>query len=274
MTERDHQLWADRIHEAHISGSVLPAISNGADLSIADAYRIQQLLTERRLAGGATQVGWKIGYTSAAMRQQMRIEEPNFAPLTDSMVQPESGNLPSSFTQPMVEPEIALRMIDDLPPDCSLTQAAAAVGSAHAALEIVDSVWVDYRFSLADNTADGSSAAAVVVGRRLPHPVKGLDRVDVSLFRNNVRVGAGRGADAHGHPLNALRWLSGALARHHRMIRAGDIVITGGLTSAVPIRGGDLVRAVFDTDVEVTTSLPMRRHPFTAAAGRPADHRP
>ena len=248
--------WAERIDRAHRARALLEPISNKGTLSIAQAYRIQRLLTARRLAAGATLVGWKLGYTAAAMRQQMRVNEPNFGPLTSQMLLADGESPPPSLTQPRVEPEIAVRLITDLPPDCTLAQAAAAVGSAHAALEIVDSVWIDYQFTLADNTADGSSAAAVVIGPELPSRDH-LDHVEVKLLRNGVPVGTGRGADALGHPLQALCWLARALPQQDNTVRAGDIVITGGLTSAVPLRPGDVIRATFGKDIEVSTSLPL-----------------
>ncbi len=188
----------------------------------------------------------------------MRVNDPNLGPLTSQMLLVDGACPPRSLTQPRVEPEIAVRLIADLPPDCSLAQAAAAVGAAHAALEIVDSVWIDYQFTLADNTADGSSAAAVVIGPELPSSDHlDLDRVEVNLLRNGAPVGTGRGADAMGHPLQALCWLARALSQQDNTIRAGDIIITGGLTSAVPLRPGDVIRATFGTDIEASTSLPL-----------------
>jgi 2-keto-4-pentenoate hydratase len=248
--------WAERIDHAHRAGQLLEPISNERAISLPQAYRIQRLLTARRVASGASLVGWKLGYTSAAMREQMRVDDPNFGPLTSQMLLADGASPPPALTQPRVEPEIAVRLADDLPPDCSLAQAAAAVGSAHAALEIVDSVWIDYRFTLADNTADGSSAAAVVIGPELASRDH-LDRVEVNLFRNSANVGTGYGADALGHPLAALCWLARALSPQGDTVRAGDTVITGGLTRAVPLQPGDVVRATFGTDVEVSTSLPL-----------------
>ena len=142
LDQQDLHAWADRIHEAHQSGLLLQPISDQVELSLADAYNIQSLLTERRLAAGASRIGWKLGYTSDAMRHQMGVTEPNLGPLLSSMLLI-SGPVPSTFTQPRVEPEIALRMAADLPPQCSFFEAAEAVGAAHAALEIVDSVWAD-----------------------------------------------------------------------------------------------------------------------------------
>jgi 2-keto-4-pentenoate hydratase len=193
------------------------------------------------------------------MRQQMNIAEPNHGPLTSAMLLPNDTVLPGSLTQPRVEPEVALVLAANLPADCSTAQAAAAIGSVRAALEVVDSVWIDYRFTLADNTADGSSAAAVVVGPELGD-VQSSDRVRVELFGNGRPVGVGQGADAFGHPLQALRWLARALEAQGEGIRAGDVVITGGLTAAVPIARGEVVTAVFDrADLGSAVEVSVRR---------------
>ena len=120
----------------------------------------------------------------------------------------------------------------------------ACCSRAHAALEIVDSVWVDYEFDVEHNTADGSSAAGVVIGPELPLDV--LGEVEVRLVSGGTEVGRGRGSDAAGHPAQALAWLVEALLDHPRGLRAGDVVITGGLTAAVPVDPGGSVHATFD----------------------------
>ena len=73
--------------------------------------------------------GWKLGYTSVVMRQQMHVSEPNLAPLTSNVLVTDGGFPTLTLAQPRVEPEIALQLIADLPADCSLEQVAGAVGS-------------------------------------------------------------------------------------------------------------------------------------------------
>ena len=52
------------------------------DLDEADAYAIQAALLERR---GGTRVGYKLGFTSAAMREQMGVAHPNSGVLLASV---------------------------------------------------------------------------------------------------------------------------------------------------------------------------------------------
>src|SRR5204862_3984171 len=102
-----------------------------------------------------------------------------------------------------------------------------------ACLEIVDSVWSGYRFTLEDNTADGSSAAWVVVGP--PLPVSDLASLPVELSVDGEVVERGTGAAASGHPAAGVAWLAERLAARGQALEPGDLVITGGLTSAHPL---------------------------------------
>ncbi len=231
---------ASDIDDARLSGRTLST----ADVLVGDlttAYRVQDALTARRIGRGARAVGWKLGYTSAVMRQQMGIDEPNWGPLLDSMLLEQGAMLPPGLLQPRVEPEIGLVLDRDVDTALDVGAALASCREAVVVLEVVDSVWTDYRMDLEHNTADGSSASHVVVGPALPLGV--LDSVSVTLLRNGTVVGTGHGRDALGHPAAALGWLAGALAVLGRRLRAGDLVLTGGLTRAVPIEFGDVVQA-------------------------------
>jgi 2-keto-4-pentenoate hydratase len=222
------------------------------DLDLPAAYAVQNALTQRRLAEGRTQVGHKLGYTSVAMRQQMGIAEANFGPLLDDMMLAD-GALAVGFLQPRVEPEIAVVLGTDLyATEPSLDQVAAAIREVRACLEIVDSIWQDYRFTLEQNTADGSSAAGVVLGPTIDIDPIRCDGVTVTLFDGETAVAHATGAAASGHPLLGLVWLCTQLARLGRGLRAGDVVITGGLTAALALRPGATVRAAFGNAIDVT----------------------
>jgi 2-keto-4-pentenoate hydratase len=243
---------ARSILTAHETGLLLDA----ADFPIPeeDAYRVQALVLSDRLARGETRAGWKLGYTSEAMRRQMGIASPNVGMLTDRMILDDGATLPDAVGQPRVEPEIALILRDDVLEALEPGSLRAHVASAHMALEVVDSVWLDYRFSWAQNTADGSSAAFVVIGPALD--TTDLASIDVILERNGECQGSGRGADAMGDPLVALEWLSAYLLARGEALRGGDIVITGGLTAAVPVLPGDVVRGVFGDGAVSVRRLP------------------
>ena len=104
------------------------------------------------------------------------------------------ATLPGGGLQPRVEPEIGLRLRSRLVAPCSVDDALAACGTALACLEIVDSVWSGYRFTIEDNTADGSSAAWVAVGPELP--MDDLPSLSVTLSVDGAVMERSTGAAA------------------------------------------------------------------------------
>lgn len=228
---------------AHDARITIDPISDHVDLTMVDAYAVQSLLTDERRRRGERIVGWKLGYTSLAMREQMGVAEPNFGPLTDAMLLVDGADVAGRYTQPRVEPEVALRFERNVEPGADRAGVLAAVGQAFAALEVVDSVWTDYRFRIEDNTADGSSAAGVVIGRELP--LDGIVDVAVRLTVDGEPAGTGHGRDASGHPADGVVWLVDQLATRGEYVRAGDIVITGGLTSAAALSPSVTICAEF-----------------------------
>ena len=255
--------WARTIWAARCEGRTLDADATLGSPDLATAYAIQRELTALRLAAGERVIGWKLGYTSAVMRQQMGIDRPNFGPLTDAMLlQPDDG-VAQRFTQPRVEPEIGLSLrtaIDARGADVDRHTVAAAVSQALACLEIVHSTWTGYRFTLEQNTADHSSTGQVVVGPPLPlADLMQLDAVRVVLSSGQQELGRGVGADADGHPLDAVARLARELARIDMRLEPGDLVITGGLTAACPLAPGARLSARFSVGDAGSADVSVRR---------------
>jgi 2-keto-4-pentenoate hydratase len=254
------------LHRARTGRTLLDGSREATDLSLDEAYAVQDRLTALRLGEGRRPVGWKLGYTSAVMREQMGVDAPNHGPLLDDMLLDGTvldgaaphGAEAAGHLHPRVEPEIGIVLARDLAgTDLGIADVAAAVAEVRACLEVVDSIWLDYRFTAAQNTADGSSASGVVVG-----PVLDVDPVEchaipVELVGNDGAVLAtATSAAAGGHPLLGVTWLAGELAARGRGLRAGELVITGGLTAAVPLRPGHALSARFGGGTAVAVRRP------------------
>jgi len=226
------------------------------------AYAVQDSLTRRRLARGDALVGWKLGYTTEAMRVQMGIAAPNFGPLLASMHV--GATLPATI-HPRVEPEIALILDRDPGPQASAEHVLACCRAAHLALEVVDSVWWGYRFDLVHNTADGSSAAGFALGDALPLDVDGTWQV--SLVRQPAEEPGwdhpgdeapdDTGSASMRAAAESVAWLATELASRPAGLAPGDIVLTGGLTRAHELLPGDDVVATARASDGTTASVSL-----------------
>jgi len=250
MNDAEVKRWAERLVAARDERRTIDPISDTLPLTMAEAYAIQGHVTRARLDRGQRIVGWKLGYTSLAMREQMGVAEPNFGPLTDAMILGSGDTVDPALTQPRVEPEIAIRFARPVDPGATLADVLAAADAALACLEVVNSIYTGYRFKIADNTADQSSAAQVVLGPPLPS-LDGLDRVRVRLEHVDGTSMEATGAAASGHPAAGVVWLAEQLGARGRRIEAGDVVITGGLTRALSLAPGESICGVFDDTLTV-----------------------
>ena len=259
--EGDRAAWSvervvDILLQAERDGHDITRLTDEWDgLDLATAYRAQRILIARRLASGETKVGVKLGLTSRAKQQRMGITSPLTGVLTDAMVLAAGEPVPfGGLIHPRIEPEIVFVMRSPLEgPGVTAAAALAAIGSVHAGLEVIDSRFRDFSFALPDVVADNASSSRFTVsatGVAAP----GLDLVleACALRKNGVVVDTATGAAVQGNPLEALALAANDLATRGEAIKAGDLVLTGGLTDAIFVEPGDEVSAEFTSLGTVT----------------------
>jgi 2-keto-4-pentenoate hydratase len=249
VSEMDRRELADVLRGAERDRvAVEPLTGQVPELTIEDAYAIQSLNVDRRLAEGGVLHGRKVGLTSKPMQDLLGVDEPDFGALLDDMFVEEGDDVPlEELLQPRVEAEIVFVMARDLTgPGVTVNAALAAVAGALPALEIIDSRIADWEIKLVDTVADNASSARVVLGGRLT-PLEGLDLrlVGMALSRNGEPVESGAGAAVLGNPIRCVAWLANRLSDFGASLRAGDVVLAGSLHRALPLSAGDVIRAEF-----------------------------
>ncbi|MEX2969639.1 2-keto-4-pentenoate hydratase [Streptomyces sp. C184] len=238
---------AARLDEAARRGEVTAQPSQAAPLSVADAYAVQELAVARRLERGERLVGVKMGFTSRQKMAQMGVDEVIWGRLTSAMLVPEGDRIaPDHFIHPRVEPEVAFLVGGDIPPGAPPEAITSAVTAVAPALEIIDSRYADFRFTLADVVADNASAAGFVLGTWRPVPPS-LDCLGVLLEVDGRTAETGATASILGDPWRSLVAAARLTGRAGMPLRAGWVVLAGGATAAVPLRPGAQVRAVVES---------------------------
>ena len=240
---------AERLNSAERERKAIdpPAAQNG--LSAADAYRIQMINVERRVAAGRRIVGRKVGLTSIAMQKMFGVNEPDFGHLFDDMVLSSGDECRvSALMLPRVEPEIAFVLSRELRgPGITRANVIAATEYVTPALEIIDTRLRDWKITLADTIADNASSARVVLGEtKTPVSKYDLASVAMKLEKNGIAVEEGVGAAVLGHPAEPVAWLANKLAEFGQTLPAGSIIIPGALCRAVEVVAGDSITARYD----------------------------
>ncbi|PKP90703.1 MAG: 4-oxalocrotonate decarboxylase [Alphaproteobacteria bacterium HGW-Alphaproteobacteria-14] len=212
------------------------------ELSVADAYQIQKLSVDCRLARGERRIGVKMGLTSRAKMQQVGVEEVVWGRLTDAMLIEEGTALSfARFVHPRVEPEVAFLMKAPLSGKVTAAAALAAVEAIAPAMEIIDSRYENFKFALSDVIADNASASGLVIGS-WNDPSMDFSNLGVILEIDGQVLEVGSTAAILGHPLRSLVAAARLVAAAGEDIAAGDIVMAGGITAAPNLAPGQTIR--------------------------------
>jgi 2-oxopent-4-enoate/cis-2-oxohex-4-enoate hydratase len=225
--------------------TVEPLTNRFPDLSIEQAYRIQQRMIDRRLKDGERIVGKKIGVTSAAVMNMLGVHQPDFGYLTDAMIVNQGEAIDTAtLIQPKAEGEIAFVLKRDLMgPGVSVADVLAATECVMPCFEIVDSRIRDWKIKIGDTVSDNASCGVFVLGDRAVSPMDvDLHTCGMVLEKNSEIVATGAGAAALGSPLNAVAWLANTLGSLGIGLKAGEVVLSGALAAMFPAQKGDFFR--------------------------------
>ncbi len=239
----DHQIARRRC--------ALPEALRPRDL--AEGYAVQDRLHALYAEGGfGALAGWKIALTTRVMQELVGVDHPCEGAIFSTGVRRGRATVPArDHVRIGGEAEIAVRLGRDLPAagaPYDRDAVAGAVAACMAAVEIVDDGDVDYdRFDAPFLVAANGFNRGCVLGPE----VTGWRRLDLAALRGRMTVGdelvgEGSGADVLGHPLEALAWLANSLVGRGRMLRAGEVVLTGSVVATRWLDPGETLTVVIE----------------------------
>lgn len=227
------------------------------EMELEDGYTVQRASMDRRKARGESVMGMKMGLTSQAKMDQMDVHNPIYGHLTDAMEVGDGETIDHArFCHPRVEPELAFVLSEDLSGDVGPREAMSTVGAVHPALEVIDSRYRDFEFTLVDVVADNASSSAFVLGSMPPSP-EALDLANLGMVMsiNGGVEETGSSAAILEHPARSLAALSTMLDERGEGLEAGQVVLAGAATGAVFIEPGDHVSLEVDSLGKVAFSV-------------------
>lgn len=238
MNEERIAALAERVDTAAHRAQAIPQFANEEGLREAEAYAVQAASIARRVQRGERRTGVKMGFTSRAKMVQMGVDDMIWGRLTDAMA--EGDGAPVSlrrFVHPRVEPELAFLLAKPLPANVSLPEALEAVAAIAPALEIIDSRFDNFKFTLGDVIADNASSSGYVIGP-WRESRQDLSNLGLVMSINGAARQVGSTAGILGNPLRSLVAAARLSAAAGEPLQAGWLVMAGGATAAEPLRPG------------------------------------
>lgn len=245
MTEEKINKYGEELYASLKSCEPIEALTaRESDITIKDAYMIQDVLIKKRIAkDGSHIIGKKIGVTSKAVMNLLGVDRPDFGYLLSDMIYNDGDVIDVSKTmiQPKAEGEIAFVLKEDLQgPGVTVSDVIKATKFVMPCFEIVDSRVKDWKIKIQDTVADNASCGYIVFGGRAVdiHDVD-LVTCGMTLECNGELLQTGAGAASMGSPVNAVAWLANTLGELGVGLKAGEVILSGALSGMVPIKSGD-----------------------------------
>jgi 2-oxo-3-hexenedioate decarboxylase len=245
----DHHHWARYLQRAVDDRREVQGIgAQIGELSLEDAYAIQDALIAEKMFRGDSLGGAKLGLTSKAKQQQMGVDEPAYGWVPASTLLGAHAEVPiGELIHPRAEPEFVFVMGADLDdPNCTADQVLDATERVVGGIEIIDSRYEAFKFTLPDVIADNTSAARALIGDVgvAPREVD-LASVECTFTVDGEVRGTATGAALLGDPAACVAMLVRHLARSGRGLRAGWIVLAGAPLGAEPLGVGTTATAEY-----------------------------
>ncbi len=249
MKDQELKDLARALHRAEIEGHPIDPLTDAyPDLTVEDAYAIQKEVLRQKSKQASQVRGRKVGFTSPAVQQMLGMDEPGYGYLLDSGAVANGGQVSfDRLLQPKVEAEIAFVLKDRLRgPGLTIPDVLSATDYLVPAFEIIDSRIRDWRIKSVDTIADNASHGLFVIGdTRLAVNKVDLPGTQMELEKNGEVVATGTGKAVLGNPALSVVWLANKLSEVGGQLEAGEVILSGSLSTPLAVSKGDVVRATF-----------------------------
>jgi 2-oxo-3-hexenedioate decarboxylase len=151
------------------------------------------------------------------------------------------------YSDPKIEPEIMFGLARAPSPGMDDAALLTCISWVAHGYEMVQSIYPDWKFSPPDAVIVDGHHAALLIGRR--HEIgtdagawlRALTSFEVELFCDGKLMDKGHALNVLEGPLSTIRYLMDLLARDgdNPPLTAGEIISTGTLTRALPVKPGE-----------------------------------
>ena len=251
MTVPPSDIAAEILAASAARRQIVPFSERVTSFDLDTAYQVTAALRRQRQARGENPVGRKIGFTNRRIWAEYGVHAPIWGDMYDTTLKPlgSDGVVElSPLLEPRLEPEIAFGIAR--PPQAGMDEAAllGCIDWIAHGFEIVQSIYPGWRFAAADTVAAYGLHGAYRIGPRYRlrdyanvNWLAALATFEIELSRDGALMDRGKAADVLDGPLSALRHLVELLAKDsaNAPLAAGEIVTTGTVTRAFPVRPGE-----------------------------------
>tara|TARA_A100001015_G_scaffold22212_1_gene25229 strand:- start:6849 stop:7655 length:807 start_codon:yes stop_codon:yes gene_type:complete len=256
----DIDYYAEMVLEARDMSTQIPCLTSLSNsFSVKEAYSIAERIFRKRLKRGQKVVGRKIGFTNTTIWKEYNVNAPIWGPIySTSVFQNLECFCLDGLLEPRIEPEIVFKLGKIPTIQMSEEEVFSCISHYSCGFEIVHSIFKNWKFLAADTVAAFALHECLIHGefiRIKPNDRKALlekfKSFKVQLFCDGKLIDKGSSLNIlDGGPVKALCTLVQMLSESTSFLdfQVGEIISTGTLTNAFPIKPGEVWLAQSDRD--------------------------
>lgn len=207
-------------------------------LSINEAYEVQDLVTQKRIAAGEKTTGFKVGCTSQAIRKQFGLTEPIHAKLFYPTTTTNQDFFDcSNYINCAIEPEMVLKIGERLQgKDLSDRALIRAIDYVSPGIEIHEfNFWIKPP-TIQELICSGGIHTGLIIGNQKISPeALNFREEEFKVYKNKSLVTSAPASEIMGGPLHSLRWLINHLTERGLSLEKGSLVIPGSPVELISI---------------------------------------
>lgn len=196
-------------------------------------------------------IGYKAGLTNPAVQKRFNYDQPVWGKLYEGMVLRNGAVVEAGFgARPLFEADMLVRV-----KSTAINQAKTPMDVLQAIDQVIPFIELPDLVVQAPPKLNGPAVSAINVGARLgvagaPIAVPATraeryamldalrDMTVVLADGSGAELGKGKGSDILEHPLNAVVWLAGALAKEGLAMKPGELISLGSFSPLLPPKPG------------------------------------
>lgn len=263
LAKTDRTALVDRLADDVLAAldarrQIVPLSDRYSGFDLDAANEVNARVCFRRRARGERPIGRKLGFTNRNIWEEYKVYAPIWSYMYDTTVR-DAGPDPvrfevASVIEPRLEPEITLGLARAPEPGMDEVALLECIDFVAHGFEIVQSLFPGWKFAAADTVAGFGLHGALLLGPRLAvtdaNRVVWLERLrtfEVRLSLDGSEIDRGIATNVLGGPLTALKNVVSVLAGdpYNPPIAAGEIVTTGTITRAFPMKPGQIWKSSF-----------------------------
>ena len=236
------QLYAKQILNDYDKKKPSVLFKNNINITVADAYKIQSLVTELRIKRGEKVIGYKIGSVQKQTQKKYGFSHPAWGRLWENELHFNGAQLnKNNYSNPAMEAEFGIKLKRNLKPEnISLEYILDSIETIHPIIEIHNLIFYGKKPHGAEHISNNAINAGIVCGAGIKKP-KVNEITDLKLIYDKKIIDEWTNKIWPLDLMSKIEWFVKEQAKINNIIKKNDLILTGAYGPPIPIDDVNLI---------------------------------